>query len=92
MAYPLGRHSLKDAVIKQVHLLHIGLLRGLSSLRSGCLLLRPYEVLLVPLTLLIQQRSDVGCVARVCIWCDIGRAYGCIWTPLLLQWLHAGLT
>ncbi len=48
--YLLCRQGLKDTVAKGVCLLRIGLLRGGSSLRSGCLLLlRPHELLLVSL-------------------------------------------
>ena len=86
--YLLCRQGLKDTVAKGVCLLRIGLLRGESSLRSGCLLLRPHELLLVSLILLAQQSTDIGCMDGVCIWCDIGRLYRCVWSLLLLLLLQ----
>ena len=97
MAYLLCRQGLKDAVAKGVVLLRIGLLRGLSSLRSGCLLLRTHELLLGPLILLAKQRGDAGRVNGFCIWCRVGRHYGCNCSLLLLllllrsRLLRAGL-
>ena len=79
----LCRQGLKDSVAKGVCLLRIGLLRGQSSLRSGCLLLRPHELLLISRILLAQQSTDIGCMDGVCIWCNIGRLYGCVWLLLL---------
>ena len=90
MVYLLCRQGLKDTVAKGVCSLRIGLLRGESSLRSGCLLLRPHEMLLVSLILLAQQSTDIGCIDGVCIWCDIGKLYGGVWSLLLLLLLLRG--